>query len=177
MIIAFVGTPLGGKTSYAVRFAKKYGLPYFSSGEYARTVGMTDHDKETIKEMDLAFSLEDRIRSVVESMVETYDKCVLDGFPRHIDQVEFLEELCKKRNREWVLIYIYVNPVEMYERMKKRNRDDKDTSDILAGRARSATKFFSELKDKYGGRFIFFESGKDQEENLFEMLNMSMEDM
>lgn len=177
MIIAFVGTPLGGKTSYAVRFAKRHSLPYFSSGEYARTAGMTEHDKETIKEMDLAYSLEDQIRSVVETMVEEYDKCVFDGFPRHIDQVKFLEKLCEKHGREWVLVYVYVNPVEMYERMEKRNRDDKDTSEILAGRARSAARFFAELKDRYDGRFIFFESGKDQEEDVFEMLQMSMEDM
>ena len=173
MIISFVGTPLGGKTSYAETYSGERQLSYFSSGRYAREIGMTEEDKRSIATTDLAESVEDKIRDVVKDYVKIARgrDVIFDGFPRHLSQVQYLEMLCYRHNVEWLMVYIYVNPVRMFQRMEGRNRDENDSQDMLAGRARSATVFYSELKQHYPDRFLFFESEVEDEQALYRSLD------
>jgi adenylate kinase family enzyme len=134
IIICFVGDPLSGKTTLAKEIVKHFrDSKYFSSGEYARSLGM-DKNEDSIKTYDLSLSLNDAINEKVSSLVKDsslgFSHVILDGFPRSTLQLSLLKNLVPAEVIH--IFYITINPWMMEERMKSRRRTGDEREIIIA---------------------------------------------
>ncbi len=98
MILAFIGPPGSGKGTQAVLIADKMGLSHLSTGEVLRTKatsGTPDGDilQKTMASGKLVSS--DLVNDLVLNALQSSKKgCILDGYPRNLDQVKFLSKHC-----------------------------------------------------------------------------------
>jgi len=151
MIICMIGNPLSGKTTFALEVAREFNFGYLSTGEVARLHGISDRDRESIKRSDRAEDLEDAIRREVARVVSLGD-VVLDGFPRSVEQMEYL--LGIEEGWNLLVFFFYVNPVMQFSRMQGRKRDG-DVLEVVKSRTLASERLWKDLSlMSYGGRFI-----------------------
>ncbi len=144
MTICFVGSPLSGKSTLARKLAVDLNVDYFSTGDYARSLGMDPHEK-SISEADLSVLLNGKIEEAVISRITDGGGHVIDGFPRSEEQVAILNSTTVK----YVVIYLYADPTVVVERAFKRSRDGDDVDTVVARlNAAIRSKFEIEKRSK-----------------------------
>lgn len=133
MKIFLVGYPLSGKSTIGKEIAKRWKCPYLGTGAYARSLGMTL--EASIKEKDFSEEFNDAIEQKVWETLRNKD-CVIDGYPRSLDQITKILSIGDKR-----IIYCYANPIVIADRLKKRGLiegREEDTDEIVAGRIKAS---------------------------------------
>ena len=141
MKIFIIGYPLSGKSTIGKEIAKRLGCEYLSTGAYARSLGMTL--EASIKEKDFSEEFNDVIEAKVWEVLQNKD-CVIDGYPRSIEQAIKILPVQNKR-----VIYCYANPVVIADRLKQRalvSGRAEDTDEIVAGRIRASITLKKELE-------------------------------
>ena len=133
MKLFIVGYPLSGKSTIGKEIAKRWKCPYLGTGAYARSLGMTL--EASIKEKDFSEDFNDAIEQKVWETLRNKD-CVIDGYPRSLDQITKILSVGDKR-----VIYCYANPIVIADRLKKRGLVEgraEDTDEIVAGRIKAS---------------------------------------
>lgn len=121
--IILIGPPCVGKSTIGRKLEDVLGIEYKSSGDIARSMG-----KETQKLIDNGnLAPEDEMRKQILKIISGNAPFILDGFPRNIDQFEFL-----KQNTEHELIFVVLKASSLILKNRSivRNRsDDKSFND------------------------------------------------
>lgn len=101
MIVTFIGPPGSGKGTQAALIAGKLGIPHLSTGDILRNkLESGDKESELLRQMMAAGKLvpSDVVNKLVlEATCPLETGCILDGYPRNLDQAEFLEQNCKSK--------------------------------------------------------------------------------
>lgn len=115
MRIALLGVTGAGKSTLAAELQKGYGFASVSTGDYVRKYfpqdplsgGFSDREKQ--------------IREYVDQRMGE-DRIVLDGFPRHLEQLVWL---CKEYGPDKLLFVVMrISFTEAKERVTLRGRED-----------------------------------------------------
>lgn len=125
MKLVFLGMPGAGKGTQASRMANEFDLKHASTGDIFRAAVKEGSDlgKEVQEYLDGGLLVPDELTSrVVEDViVEGYDRYVLDGYPRTLQQAEDLEEMLGKRDEELdAVVYFELDEQEATERLTGR---------------------------------------------------------
>lgn len=138
MRLSVLGPPGSGKSTQARRISEVCGLAHIYPGELLRLEAQSDSplarrireylDAGQLVPSDIVFYLVER------EITHSFDRFVLDGFPRTMTQVLELEFLLSKRNAKLnALILLEVSRNEIMRRLLARGRPD-DTPDIIERR-------------------------------------------
>ena len=144
MIFFFTGHPASGKSTMSKQFARDAGFQYFSTGAYARALGMNPSE-ESIASRDLSLELDSRIVQRVQHMIQSGKNLVIDGYPRSTEQIRSI----KSMGKPFYLFFVHVPILDMIERSKKRGREE-ETIEVLMGRYEAAEAIRAELKSLPG---------------------------
>ena len=128
-VLIFLGPPGSGKGTQTDMLALHLKIPAISAGELLR-LEMKNKSKigETIRQnMNSGRLVPDKIiREVIEKRLKKQDTkngFILDGFPRHYQQVNDLEEILKEvheAEKDVLVFYIQITPQEVRSRLGKR---------------------------------------------------------
>ena len=123
--VVLFGRPCSGKSAIGHEFAGRFGYTYISSGDIARELAEGSRKMQE----DLAagkMAPEEEMRAQVRYKIRCCrangDNFVLDGFPRFMDQHDFL----KRTFPDMCLIYahIFASEQTVMDRSRRRNRGD-----------------------------------------------------
>ena len=156
MILAFTGQPLSGKTTVAEELAKRKGYGFFSTGDYARFLGIQVVEP-SIRRIGLSLKLNDAINDMVEYKCRQHSNIVLDGYPRSVEQVLLLQSLPSRL----YVFFLFVNPVIAKSRMDDRGREDDDWA-IINDRSEAAVRMCENLRRVVDLQPFFFEGTVEQ---------------
>lgn len=96
MIIVFIGPPGSGKGTQSLLMSKRLGIPYLSTGEILRLKSQSGTDEgDKLKKMMESGELvpADMVNQfVLEYLQEQEGDCILDGYPRNLEQAKFLRK-------------------------------------------------------------------------------------
>ena len=122
MITMMFGPPQSGKGTLGRRISRSLGLDYISAGEEIRTrlkqdegwflgrYSMSMHDRGE-------FCPPDIVRALVFELLRATDlNCILDGFPRNLDQLGMMGEL----GASYTVVYLVVPEEELVRRASGR---------------------------------------------------------
>lgn len=149
MIISITGMPLSGKTTLINEIRKEIDIPVLSTGNLARDLGMKY--EESIKSNDISMDLNEAIINRVLEFIGENEHCILDGFPRSEEQIKLL------MSYDLSVIFVQANPLDIYERALKRNRDENDKYEVVVGRCEASIKLKQKLYE-YLDNFVLFTS-------------------
>lgn len=141
MIFSFIGMPLSGKSTLAKESSIRMNLPLFSTGEFARTCGMGLED--SIKTKDLSMDFNENIIDAVLAFISNNETCIVDGFPRSLEQVKI------SLAYDFKIIYVDSNPLDIWQRALNRNRDQNDSFDVVMGRCDAAVDLKHYIQEYY----------------------------
>lgn len=150
MIICITGQPLAGKSTFADELGRYLGWSVWSSGTYARELGMMP-DEDSILAQDLSLSLNERINSHAIDLLTSCNNQIIEGWPRSIEQVMLLE----KFRDDFIIIFVFINPVLQMQRMQGRGRKE-DIQDVVVKRSEAALRFHNQLMEFIPERVIPF---------------------
>ena len=111
--IVFIAPPAAGKGTQSDLLVNKYDYNHISTGDLLReevakgtTLGLEIAEKQ--KKGELVSS--DIVNELLTNAIKVSDKpFILDGYPRNVEQIYFLEEILKNANKEiGVVIYLDV---------------------------------------------------------------------
>lgn len=138
MRLSILGAPGSGKSTQARRISEVCGLAHIYPGELLRIEAqsyspLAHRIREYLQAGQLVPS--DIVFYLVErEITHSFDRFVLDGFPRTMTQVLELEFLLSKRNAKLdALVVLEVSRNEIMRRLLARGRPD-DTPDIIERR-------------------------------------------
>lgn len=114
-IFIMIGAPCSGKSYVGKKLAKLYDIPYYSSGDIARQMGVELNDGQLAPEA--------RMREEIRKLVDNNDTFILDGFPRFIGQLYWLQRIDESRH-QLVFIEVDCNLHELIRRNTTRTRFD-----------------------------------------------------
>jgi len=160
MTFCFCGTPLSGKTTFSKRFAEESGLPYFSTGDFARGLGMGN--EPSIKERDLSERLDERITAEALGRCEG-GHAVIDGFPRSGRQFVLLDDLRQLTHFkfDYRIVFVMANPAVVFDRLVVREREQRrpeDAAEVVLGRLKRSAEWLSELRGLAARRLVVYSS-------------------
>lgn len=127
MKLVLLGPSGAGKGTQASNIAKKYNVPYISTGDIFRTNLKNNTDlgnkvREVINRGDLVS--DDLVNEIVKDRLEQPNMgngYLLDGYPRTVEQAEFLSNYLEQKNQKLdFVININVNPDILIERTSGR---------------------------------------------------------
>ena len=138
--LIFLGPPGAGKGTQAQVLSANNQIPHISTGDILRTAvaretplgnqakGYMDRG-ELVPDTLILNLIQDRL-----SYEDTAKGWILDGFPRNVNQAQFLEDLLSKlgQNADWVL-NLEVPDEVLVERLLERKRPD-DTEETIRRR-------------------------------------------
>ncbi|HYO26466.1 MAG TPA: adenylate kinase [Lacipirellulaceae bacterium] len=142
MRIVFLGPPGAGKGTQAIRVAQRLGVPHLSTGDMLRDAIARDDalGREAAIHMDAGRLVPTvLVQSLVDERVaqaDCHEGCVLDGFPRTVEQAEHLDALlasCGKSLK--AVINLQVPEDVLLKRLSGRGRSD-DGAEIVLERLR-----------------------------------------
>ena len=121
--ILLLGPPGAGKGTQSKRLAEEFDLEHVTTGDALRSnkeMDISDMDTEydTPGEyMDAGELVPDEVvNAIVEKALSTADGYVLDGYPRNLEQAEFLSEITDLD----AVVYLSVDTEELVERLTGR---------------------------------------------------------
>ncbi|RDI72566.1 adenylate kinase [Halopelagius longus] len=130
--ILLLGAPGAGKGTQSKRLAEEFGLEHVTTGDALRAnkdMDISDMDTEydTPREyMDAGELVPDEVvNEIVKEALSNADGYVLDGYPRNLDQAEYLTEITDLD----AAVYLDVSEEELVRRLTGR-RLDPETGDI-----------------------------------------------
>ncbi|MGQ0541049.1 MAG: adenylate kinase [Blastocatellia bacterium] len=127
-IIVLIGAPGAGKGTQARLLQERRGIPQISTGDMFREMKTLDTPlaREVQEIMASGKYVPDEMTSkMVEdrtSRDDTSSGYILDGYPRTIGQVEFLEQLAKGQGKEISVIEVDVPKDELMRRLTGRRK-------------------------------------------------------
>jgi adenylate kinase len=136
MYFIFYGSEGSGKTTQGKLLAQKLGIPHLVSGDLVRRMAQKDQGimGDICREaLSLGHYVADTEMFVLWKSRLKEPDCqngwVIDGFPRNITQVNFLEEKLNKYNQDVSKVfYLKVSEDEAIQRLLKRGRRSPDGS-------------------------------------------------
>lgn len=126
MRIALFGPPGAGKGTQAKLLVKRHGLAHISTGEIIRRAIRTDSPiaEEAKRYTRQGLLVPDEIvRDLAEMAIAEcqFDRFVLDGYPRTVQQAEWLDAFLTQHETPLDAVLSFVVPVdEIVERLSKR---------------------------------------------------------
>jgi adenylate kinase len=121
--ILLLGPPGAGKGTQSKRLAEEFGVEHVTTGDALRAnKGMDISDMDTEYDtpgeyMDAGALVPDKVvNAIVEEALTTADGYVLDGYPRNLDQAEFLSEITDLD----AVVYLAVDDDELITRLTGR---------------------------------------------------------
>ena len=155
MRLILLGTPGAGKGEQATRLSKKFGIPHISTGELLR--GEMDEGTPVGCRISGfvnkgALVSDDITQAILEVRLQEAD-CfpgfILDGFPRNLNQAEFLKKALRRMDtRVDVVLNIEVSDSTVVERLTNRNRKD-DSPETIRHRLKIYRNVTAPLVDYY----------------------------
>ncbi|WP_433833047.1 adenylate kinase [Actinoplanes sp. CA-015351] len=133
--VILTGAPGSGKGTQASTLAERHGLPHLSTGDLFRhhiTRG-TELGRTAQQHLDAGHYVPDELtNAMVRDHIERNaadGRIILDGYPRTLAQVEFLDTLLTRV----VVVNLVVAPAELQYRLERRGRSD-DLADVVRHR-------------------------------------------
>jgi len=130
MFLVIFGIQGSGKGTQADLLAKKLGIPHLSTGDMLRSIAAEDtplgHELKTMLDSGQYLD-DDRMTAILKERLPEH--CILDGYPRTLNQAELLDTI---RSVDKVL-YVELHEQEAMARMLKRGRSD-DTPEAISKR-------------------------------------------
>jgi adenylate kinase len=123
--IIFIGPPCSGKSTIAKEICKKLDLIYISSGDIARRMA---EDNDDIKgrldsgQMAPEYKMRTMIYHDITRCLDHNRSFVLDGFPRFLEQYEWLINTFGEL--KFMCVYVNASDDTIYSRYRKRGRSD-----------------------------------------------------
>ena len=121
--ILLLGPPGAGKGTQSKRLADEFGVEHVTTGDALRAnKGMDISDMDTEYDtpgeyMDAGALVPNKVvNAIVEEALTTADGYVLDGYPRNLDQAEFLSEITDLD----AVVYLAVDDEELVTRLTGR---------------------------------------------------------
>ncbi|MDS0294470.1 adenylate kinase [Halogeometricum luteum] len=164
--ILLLGAPGAGKGTQSKRLADEFDLEHVTTGDALRAnkdmdIGHMDFEYDTPREYMDAGELvpDDVVNEIVKTALQNADGYVLDGYPRNLDQAQYLSEITDLD----AVVYLDVDEDELVRRLTGR-RLDPDTGDIYH------TEFDMPDDEEIRGRLV--QRDDDTEETVRERLNV-----
>ncbi|MEU4689433.1 adenylate kinase [Actinoplanes sp. NPDC023714] len=133
--LILTGAPGSGKGTQATHLARRHDLPHLSTGDLFRdhiTRG-TELGRTARKLIDAGHYVPDELtNAMVRDHIERHapdGRIILDGYPRTLAQVEFLDTLLTGL----VVVNLVVAQAELQDRLERRGRSD-DLADVVRQR-------------------------------------------
>jgi adenylate kinase len=136
MHIIFYGSEGSGKTTQGKLLSEKLKIPHLVSGDLVRFYAKNDkgimgeicrealHKGHYVADSEMFVLWKNRLKRS-----DVNDGWVIDGFPRNMDQVKFLEEKLEKYNKkEDIVFFLQVREKVSIQRLLKRGRRNPDGS-------------------------------------------------
>lgn len=116
--ILLLGAPGAGKGTQSSRLTEQYGVTHITTGDVLRANRDMETEYGTPREYMEAGELvpDPVVNQIVSVAVDEADGFVLDGYPRNLDQVEFLETVTTLD----VVFYLDVSEGELIQRLTGR---------------------------------------------------------
>jgi adenylate kinase len=153
-MILIMGLAGSGKGTQGKLLAEKLGYEYLSTGDFLRAY-ITEERRQKMAAGHLIDDKEmiEIIRNFLDKL-DSKDECVLDGFPRSMEQSDWLarQHDTKEINIE-ALIYLDVPREELVRRLLERGRHD-DNEAAIQKRFEEYSKSTSPIIDDYKKRGI-----------------------
>lgn len=151
VIIIMIGAPCSGKSTIGKAVASDIGIDYFSSGDIARMMGTEINQRLNAGEM----APEDRMREKISEIILSSSSFVLDGFPRFIDQLAFIEQCINISGHSLMFVIIDCSINDLAHRNMLRKRSDANS---FANRIKfyicNTIPMIDDIQYKYQGSII-----------------------
>jgi adenylate kinase len=133
-MILFFGPPGSGKSVQGQLLVERNGWQWISTGDLFRN----SKDPEVLKRMTTGELIDDELTNKVLAdalrQIDSNIEVVLDGYPRNIDQVKWLEKKLPEFDRAIHCVVLFEVPRdELIERLAGRGRAE-DTLDVISHR-------------------------------------------
>jgi adenylate kinase len=186
MFIVFVGPPGAGKGTQCKRLIEYVQIPHLSTGDMFRQAikDGTPLGKQASQYIDHGELVPDQL--VVDivtqrmSQPDCQDGCLLDGFPRTVEQAKALDQYLEKRQAALDLVLQLDAPREelekrMLQRAKLENRPD-DTPQTIANRMEVYRSETEPLIEYYQQRGVLRTiNGLGDPDEVFERIRQSID--
>ena len=125
--ILLLGAPGAGKGTQSKNIVDEYGVDHITTGDALRANKDLETEHGTPREFMEAGELvpDPVVNEIVKAALEEADGFVLDGYPRNLSQVEYLDEIAEMD----VIVSLDVDKEELVRRLTGR-RMDPETGDI-----------------------------------------------
>lgn len=121
-VFVVLGPPLSGKGTQSELLAKYLNYFHFSLGDILRQESQKDEKvKKLMREGKLLPN-----KLVNQVFAENFEKLVqkrgvvIDGYPRNLNQAQFLVDFLKEKKKDFLVIYLDVRESFLYERLARR---------------------------------------------------------
>ncbi len=158
MRVIFIGPPGAGKGTQAVRLVRHLNLPHISTGEILRAAAAKGTPEGLLADKYIkqgALVPDSVIIEIVGQRLGEGDcdrGCLLDGFPRTLDQAVALDAFLDERGRPVDgVIELAVDEELLFNRLVGRGRDD-DKPEVIRERFRTYRNQTEPLLDYYRRR-------------------------
>lgn len=137
MDLILVGPQGSGKGTQGKLLAEKYGYKIFETGHFVREMSKQDDELgRKIKKISESGNLvpNEVIMEIVEKFCEntpTDVKIIFDGIPRSLEQKKTLDEVLKKQNRNYKVLYLSLNEETSIKRLLKRSETEGRSDDNI----------------------------------------------
>jgi len=165
--LLIVGPPGAGKGTQAVRIAESFGIPAISTGDIfrANVAGETDLGLKVKAILDAGDYVPDSLTNelISDRLAETDAEqgFLLDGYPRTVQQVEFLDEFLAGRGEALAaVVQLVADRDEIVERLRRRALDQgrsDDTEDAIRHRQDVYLRETAPLIETYRDRGLLVE--------------------
>lgn len=133
-MIIFMGVAGSGKSMQGKLLADKMALPWLSTGEFLRMLISGEHRTEMLKGKLLDDAEIIRLVQKIFAIVDTSEQFVLDGFPRTLEQADWLLGQVKhKQLAVDAVVHLRASEEAVKERLLQRGRQD-DYDEAIAER-------------------------------------------
>ena len=166
--LLIVGPPGAGKGTQALRLSEQYAIPAIATGDIFRhniRTG-TELGKQVKAIVDAGDYVPDTLTNklVADRLSEEDargDGFLLDGYPRTLDQVSFLDDLLAKQGRELdAVIQLVADTDEVVQRLRRRAHDQgrsDDSEDAIRHRQEVFTRETAPIVAVYEKRGLLIE--------------------